>query len=138
MLDEFHLIRRLRVFLFIFDELAFVQLIRSWSFLFVSCQLQNCGVVGVWIEMCRKRTERLALLVEQAPSRFVPVLLRFRYVALVAAFNLPGNAILGGGGGIALLAGMSGMFSLPQYLIAASIAALPIPAAALLFGRVFQ
>lgn len=83
------------------------------------------------------RKERLSLLVEHAPSRFIPLLLRFRYVALVAAFNLPGNAILGGGGGIALLAGLSGMYSLPQYLIAASVAALPIPAVALLVGHVF-
>ena len=81
--------------------------------------------------------ERLALLVEQAPRRFVPTLLRYRYVALVAAFNLPGNAILGGGGGIALLAGLSGMFSFPLYLIAASVAALPVPLAAFLIGRIF-
>ncbi len=81
--------------------------------------------------------ERLAVLIEQAPRRFVPTLLRYRYVALVVAFNLPGNAILGGGGGIALLAGLSGLFSLPKYLIAASIAALPIPVGAVLLGWVF-
>lgn len=78
--------------------------------------------------------ERLALLIEQAPRRFVPALLRYRYVALVVAFNLPGNAILGGGGGIALLAGLSGLFSFPKYLIAASVAALPVPVGAVLLG----
>jgi hypothetical protein len=82
------------------------------------------------------RKERLALIVEQAPRRFIPTLVRYRYVALVLAFNLPGNAVLGGGGGIALLAGLSGMFSFPHYLVAASIAALPVPLTALLVGRV--
>jgi len=82
------------------------------------------------------QSEQLALLVEQAPRRFIPALLRYRYVALVVALNLPGNAILGGGGGIALLAGLSGMFSFPQYLIATSVAALPIPIVALLLGRI--
>jgi len=82
------------------------------------------------------RKERLALIVEQAPRRFIPTLVRYRYVALVLAFNLPGNAVLGGGGGIALLAGLSGMFSFPHYLLAASIAALPVPMTALLVGRV--
>ena len=82
------------------------------------------------------RKERLALIVEQAPRRFIPTLVRYRYVALVLAFNLPGNTVLGGGGGIALLAGLSGMFSFPHYLVAASIAALPVPLTALLVGRV--
>lgn len=80
--------------------------------------------------------ERLALFVDQAPRRFVPVLLRYRYIALIIALNLPGNAILGGGGGIALVAGVSGMFSFPMYLAATSVAALPIPLAALLIGPI--
>lgn len=83
------------------------------------------------------RKERLALLVEIAPRRFIPSLVRYRYLALIVALNLPGNAILGGGGGIALLAGLSGLFSFPLYLIAASLSALPIPAAALFLGSVF-
>lgn len=81
--------------------------------------------------------ERLALLIERAPRRFVPTLLRYRYVALVLAFNLPGNAILGGGGGIALLAGLSGLFSSLPYIVAACVAALPVPLAVVLLGRVF-
>lgn len=94
---------------------------------------------GAFVERLRplSEKERLTLLVEQAPRRFVPVLLRYRYIALVLALNLPGNAVLGGGGGIALLAGISGMFAFPKYLIATSVAALPIPLATLLFGRIF-
>jgi hypothetical protein len=82
------------------------------------------------------RKERLAMLVDHAPRRFIPHLVRYRYIALVLAFNLPGNAVVGGGGGIALLAGLSGMFSFPHYLFATSIAALPVPLAALLVGRI--
>jgi hypothetical protein len=82
------------------------------------------------------RKERLAMLVDHAPRRFIPHLVRYRYIALVLAFNLPGNAVVGGGGGIALLAGLSGMFSFPHYLVATSIAALPVPLAALLVGRI--
>ena len=82
------------------------------------------------------RKQRLALLVEQAPRRFIPTLLRFRYVALVLALNLPGNAVLGGGGGIAMVAGLSGMFSFPLFLLAASVAALPVPLMWLLLGRI--
>ena len=82
--------------------------------------------------------ERLAVLVEQAPRRFIPTLLRYRYVGLMVALNLPGNAVIGGGGGIALLAGLSGMFTFPRYLIAISLAALPVPLAALLLTSVFK
>ena len=46
---------------------------------------------------------------ESAPTRLLPFLLRYRYVALALAFNLPGNAVLGGGGGIAMMAGLSGI-----------------------------
>jgi hypothetical protein len=79
--------------------------------------------------------ERLAVLTEQAPRRFIPVLLKYRYLTFIVALNLPGNALLGGGGGIALLAGMSGLFSFPKYLLAAGLAAVPIPLMAYFLGR---
>ncbi len=79
--------------------------------------------------------QRLDLLMEHAPRRIVPFLLNHNYVALVIAFNLPGNAILGGGGGIALLAGISGFFTFPRFLIAVCIAVLPVPAAVILMSQ---
>lgn len=81
--------------------------------------------------------ERLETLTAHAPSRYAPLLLRYRYVALALVLNTPGNAVLGGGGGIALLAGMSGLFSFPIYFLAIAIAALPVPLASLLAGRIF-
>jgi hypothetical protein len=71
--------------------------------------------------------ERLRLLMASAPVRAVPFLLRHRYLAVAVAFNLPGNAVLGGGGGIALLAGMSGLFRFPAYVLMVCIAIAPIP-----------
>ena len=71
---------------------------------------------------------RLALLLDRAPRRLVPTLLRRRYLALVVLFNLPGNSVIGGGGGIALAAGMSGLFSLPRFFATVLVAVAPVPA----------
>ena len=62
----------------------------------------------------------------------VPVLLRHRYLALGVAFNLPGNTLLGGGGGIALAAGMSGLYPLLAYVAVVAIAVAPVPLLVLL------
>jgi len=43
------------------------------------------------------------------------------------AINLPGNMILGGGGGLALMAAMSRMFSIQEYLLMVAVAVLPVP-----------
>lgn len=73
------------------------------------------------------REDRLDLLFATLPGKFAPVLLRHRYATLVLILNTPGNTVIGGGGGIALVAGMSGLFSVPGYFGAILIAALPIP-----------
>lgn len=80
------------------------------------------------------RSQWLALLSRSAPRRIVPFLLRHRYLALVLVLNLPGNALLGGGGGIALLAGLSRLFGWPGYLAAVLLAVAPVPAFFALFG----
>ena len=78
--------------------------------------------------------ERLDLLVERAPSRFVPFLLRHRYIAIAVAFNIPGNSVIGGGGGIAFAAGLSRLFSFPVYLFAVAIGVSPVVILFLIFG----
>lgn len=75
----------------------------------------------------RSPGERLDLLVEGAPIRFVPLLLKHRYLAIMLAFNLPGNTVIGGGGGIAMVAGMSGLFSFGWFLAAVVVAIAPVP-----------
>jgi hypothetical protein len=71
--------------------------------------------------------ERLRFLLRSAPSRIVPFLLRHRYLIIGALFNVPGNALIGGGGGIGLIAGMSRLFPFPKYLLLICLAITPGP-----------
>jgi hypothetical protein len=80
---------------------------------------------------------RLALLAGNAPNRFVPILLRYRHVGLGILFNTPGNFIIGGGGGISLLAGVSGLFSVLGFLLTVMISVSPVPIAVLFIGSEF-
>jgi hypothetical protein len=57
----------------------------------------------------------------------MPALLKRRYLVLAALLNLPGNVVIGGAGGIAMLAGMSRLYSFPKYLLLVSVAVLPGP-----------
>ena len=78
--------------------------------------------------------QRLDFLLHRGSARFVPFLLRHRFLAIAFALNMPGNAIIGGGGGISFAAGFSRLFSLPQYALTVSIAVLPLPVVILLTG----
>ena len=71
--------------------------------------------------------ERLNLLVEIAPARAIPFLLRHPYIAMAVAFNIPGNYLIGGGGGIGMMAGLSGLFRFPAYALMVGVAVSPIP-----------
>jgi hypothetical protein len=82
-----------------------------------------------------KMEDRLAFLVSEAPNRLVPFFLRHRYLALAIVVNLPGNILIGGGGGIALMAGASRLYSLPGFLVTIAIGVSPVPLAVLIFGQ---
>ena len=84
-----------------------------------------------------KQRERLALLVESAPAIWVPTLLKYRYIAIALMLNLPGNALLGGGGGISLLAGISRLFSWSHFFIAVCVGALPVAVLGVTLSKVF-
>ena len=73
------------------------------------------------------KEERLIFLTEKAPRYIIPFLLRHRYLALVVILNIPGNTLVGGGGGIAFVAGLSGIYSFPTYIITILIAVAPVP-----------
>jgi hypothetical protein len=79
--------------------------------------------------------DRIGFLVANAPNRLVPFLLRHRYLALAVALNLPGNFLIGGGGGIALLAGVSRLYAGPGFLATVACAVAPVPLAVLIFGK---
>lgn len=78
--------------------------------------------------------ERVQLLIAAAPRRMVPFLLRHRHLALAVAFNIPGNTLLGGGGGLALAAGMSRLFRFSDYLLTVMLAIAPVPLLVLVTG----
>ena len=80
------------------------------------------------------KQQRLALLVDRAPKRFIPLLLRYRYLALAVALNIPGNYLIGGGGGIALFAGVSRLYSVSGYLLTIVLSVAPVPLAVFFFG----
>jgi len=81
------------------------------------------------------QTERLAVLVEKAPTRILPFLLQHRHLALALALNIPGNFVIGGGGGIAIFAGISRLYSLPAFLLTVALAVSPVPLAVFLVGK---
>ena len=78
--------------------------------------------------------QRLTRLSAKAPKRWVPWLARHRYLTLMVAINLPGNLVVGGGGGLAMMAGMSRLFSTARYLFSILVAVSPVPVLLLLFG----
>ena len=71
--------------------------------------------------------EKLGFLLRTAPSRIIPYLLKHRYLMIAVALNLPGNVIIGGGGGIGVIAGMSNLCPFPKYLLFVSLAITPLP-----------
>ena len=71
--------------------------------------------------------DRFDVLLKTAPSKFLPFLLQHRYLMIAFILNLPGNALIGGGGGIGLIAGMSRLYSFPRYLLLISVAITPLP-----------
>jgi hypothetical protein len=73
------------------------------------------------------KEERLIFLTEKAPRYSIPFLLKHRYLALIVILNIPGNTLVGGGGGIAFVAGLSGIYSFPAYIITILIAVAPVP-----------
>jgi hypothetical protein len=70
---------------------------------------------------------RRACLASHAPAPWLRRLLRHRYLALAVALNLPGNAILGGAGGIALFAGNSRLFGFLPFSLLTAVATSPVP-----------
>ena len=91
---------------------------------------------GTWLDdMAELPPETI---VEHLTERLEPGLgkrlVRWRYLALILLINLPGNIVLGGGGGIAVAAGMSRLFSPWGFLAATLVAVSPVPLMVLLMG----
>ncbi len=78
--------------------------------------------------------ERSAHLLDRVPGRVAPFLLRNRFLALIVMLNIPGNAVVGGGGGLALVAGMSRLFNPLGFAVATALAVAPVPVLLMLWG----
>ena len=80
------------------------------------------------------RADRLRLVQQKLPAWLAPLFLRFRYVTVALALNMPGNIAVGGGGGIMVVAGLSGLFSIPAMLLVIALATAPVPLAVWVWG----
>lgn len=78
--------------------------------------------------------QRLALLRRALPRRLGGVATRWRYLTIAALVNVPGNGVIGGGGGICLIAGLSGLFSARAITLTLALAVAPVPLAVWLYG----
>lgn len=70
---------------------------------------------------------REARLIELLPHKARGKITKNKYLLLAALLNLPGNSVLGGGGGLAFAAGMSGAYPPIPYLLTVLIAVAPVP-----------
>ena len=77
--------------------------------------------------------ERLAMLLDGQSKRAFSLALRYRYVALALAVNKPGNSVIGGGG-IMIMAGLSGIFSPLSTFLTIALAVSPVPLAVMFLG----
>lgn len=76
--------------------------------------------------------ERLSGLFGVHP--LVQRLIGWRYIALALLVVLPGNVMIGGAGGISLLAGLSRAFHPLKFLLAVGLPMAPLPLAVYVFG----
>ncbi|KMK67136.1 hypothetical protein [Puniceibacterium sp. IMCC21224] len=78
--------------------------------------------------------QRLRFLCQRAPGWLTPVIRDWRYLALALLVNLPGNVVIGGGGGLALLAGFSRIFAVAATLLTFVLCTAPLPVLVWFFG----
>lgn len=70
---------------------------------------------------------RLRFICQNSPNWLGPIIRDWRHVALAILFNIPGNAVIGGGSGIALMAGLYRLLAFPTVLMTSALGTAPIP-----------
>jgi len=78
--------------------------------------------------------DRLKILESSLPGWVGHWVLKKRYLLLAVLLNLPGNSLIGGGGGIAMISGLSRLFSVRWVIVTLALATAPIPALVYIFG----
>lgn len=81
--------------------------------------------------------ERVAMLLVGQSKRVLSLAVRFRYLALAVAVNTPGNSVIGGGGGLMMIAGLSGIFTPLSTFLTVILAVSPVPLAVIFLGLQF-
>ncbi|MGR3540436.1 MAG: hypothetical protein ACU0BS_03290 [Hasllibacter sp.] len=77
---------------------------------------------------------RRALIVGALPPRLAAAVLGHRHVMLALLLNLPGNALIGGGGGIAGMSGLTRLHRPWPFVLTVALAVAPVPLAVALLG----
>ena len=85
----------------------------------------------------RSREERLKLMEDTLPGWVGRWVLKKRYLVLALLLNLPGNSLIGGGGGIVMVAGLSRLFSALGVLVTIALVTAPVPALVFFYGSDF-
>jgi len=80
------------------------------------------------------RSDRLDGMRDRLPEWLAPILCNYRYLTLAALLNVPGNIVLGGGGGIMMFGGLSRLFQFRWVALTVMLATLPVPLAVWLLG----
>ena len=71
--------------------------------------------------------EKLDHMMQGVSKKWSVALMRYRYLGIIALLNIPGNAVIGGGGGIAFMAGVTGLFSAKWFALSAILGVMPYP-----------
>ncbi|NOD95236.1 hypothetical protein GS636_20760 [Ruegeria sp. HKCCD4884] len=104
----------------------------------LASQFQNARVAGA----ADPASDALARFGQGvAGRRWLQRLRRFRWLAIALLINMPGNTVIGGGGGIAMAVGYSRAFPYLAFLACSAVAVAPVPAMVLLaehFGFGFR
>lgn len=107
--------------------------LRTLQNLFADLRMRKaCAAIAQFSEVPKK--DRYQYIRDRLPRWLVPLAGKHRYLAVALLINLPGNALLGGGGGITLLAGLTRIFRPIPTLIVLALATLPVPAAVWILG----
>ena len=78
--------------------------------------------------------DRAEFLSARLSGRIGRLAVRNRYFLIVVPMNLPGNSVLGGGGGLAFSAGVSGLYRFWAFVACILIAVAPVPLAFAIMG----
>lgn len=75
----------------------------------------------------RPREERLEVLLASVQAPWARKGTRLRYLVLALLLNMPGNVVIGGGGGLCMVAGLSRVFHPGLFLLTVMVAVAPVP-----------